>query len=689
MALFSRHRVFGSSYPQFVAIITGIIGVILFITPLIIFPGTLEVWETTKAAWFILGVCIALIFGLWVAWRERRIPNILKKRDIVWLVFFILLLLATFLSVHPAASLFGLRGAQGESLIGYISLLLFMLLVRVFFRDHRILLVAFWLIMAAYTFAALFFLFGIFGFPIFGAFSTFPLLANSVTIVSITSALVLGAFLYLLLRSKSTWRMVLFAGSFVHILLLFIMDLNIAWYLLLLEIFCIFFLLTVRGKMHRNTFIVFVAAALLIFLALFFDLSAVTHATLVPDVLLGQNPSARIVWETIKKNPVSGSGPATFVYDYMKYAPAELYVASGGIEFLRAGSQLWQWIATLGLGGILLFGLAVSALVRVFAAIAPFSRKDDAAHALILDLFFLFLAGLLFVSVFFPLQFTLLMLWFFLFAATDVVLDHRSHRPPDTTIKGGDAMRFSFIGGALALVAFISIILTIRSWGAEAAFGSALRSASQVENFDTVEQQLERARRLAPWDATVLAALGEQQAIRGVLEKTTAAKADDVQRLFTEARRKDDLQPAIVSAQIRAHVLLGADTPYTIADIEDALKKRIEQEPGQAAHYLAYAQFALEVFELEGADPQNERLGQADQLLREAKTRNQYLPGVDFTQARMLSLQGKHDEAVTILKALVQLYPGVQDFRDALAQEYDLIGAQDKAAQVRAGQNPE
>ncbi|MFA6511613.1 MAG: hypothetical protein WCV86_00580 [Patescibacteria group bacterium] len=672
MAFRIRQRVFGAESPKFFPFGPGILGVLLFIIPLLFMPMMVDSWETTKSTVFVLGVLAVMLVTIIISSREQRLPRIAHKGDWFWLAFVVLYLLSFLLSVHPLTSLFGLRGAYTESLLVFGSLLLFFYLIRVYLRDARLLLVSFWILVAGMTFAALFYLMGLFGFPILGNVSELPLLANSLVMVSVASALALTALLYIILSGRTgAFVMFTLAGIVIHGLLLFVLDLNIAWYVLLLGLLLMVYLLGIRGglqKSRRVGVLIGLAALAIVFLVL--DLTTFTNTQLVQDILLGQSASAQIALDVTKAHPVLGSGPNTFLYDYLRFAPAELYQSGANIQFVRAGSQWWQWLATLGAGGLLLVGLMIATLIRVFLAIVPKKRGEDERGLLGLDLAFIMLTLLLFVSFFFPMHFTVIVFWFFILGMAEVLLMLRGKNQGDIALPKHTQQRHMFAVVLIGIIVLVGGVYATRLWSAELAFGSAITHAEKNDDFAAIESRLKTAARLASWDAVLQVTLGEQLAIRNYIEGEDANRAKESEQHIADARALDPLQPSVIAALFRTNNFLGAASPYSAAVLEEALALRLTQEPNQATHYLQYAQFLLEYLIADGTDvATSPQLAQAESLLAAAKERNPFLPGIDFTQAQVFSLLGRHEEALAILEALVEFYPDIQDFQDALEQE--------------------
>lgn len=689
MAIRIRQHVFGEQHRPVYAMITGILGILLFLVPLLFLPMMVDAWETTKTSFFILGMLAVTLLTLFLSSRENRLPRILHRGDWFWAAFVVLYVLSLLLSVHPATSLFGVRGAYAESLLSFGSLLLFFYAVRVFFRDVRLVFISFWILMTSLTLAALFYLMGVLGFPLFGDVSTLPFLANSLVMVSVSSAIVLSVLLYTLLSGHTgELRMVVLAGMVIHALLLIVLDLNIAWYMLLLALLLMVYLFGIRGKLYsrfRVSMVLLVAALSIVFLIL--DLNSLTKVKLSQDVLLGQNASARIVLETIKAHPVLGSGPDTFMYDYLQFAPSEIYQSGVNFSFVRAGSQWWQWMATLGLGGVVLVGLFLGSLVRLFLVLVPTKHGDADFGIRGLDVAFLGQALLLFVSFFFPVHFSLLLAWFFFLGMTEVLLQLQKKGKGDVLLPPRTQQQHTAAAVVLSLLVLTGGVFAVRVWGAELAFGSAINRAEDATDFDSIESRLRLAGRLASWDGAAQAALGEHLAIRNLLEGEDAARTQESVSRIAKARALDPRQPSIIASLFRVNSFLGNASPYTIADLEDALTIQITQEPNQAMHYLAYAQFLLEVFQAQGAESDSPLLAQAEDYLTAAKERNPFLPGIDFTQARLYSLTGRHEDAIAILEALTKFYPDVQDFQDALEQEKQAAAGTDTPAESESEQS--
>ncbi len=104
-------------------------------------------------------------------------------------------------------------------------------------------------------------------------------------------------------------------------------------------------------------------------IAVFFGIFRI-GLVIVPSQILEVAPTYNhtldIAFQTLKERPVFGSGPGTFSFDYAKYRSEAInQTIFWNTRFVNGASELFEWLATMGLLGVLAFLVLVACFIYV------------------------------------------------------------------------------------------------------------------------------------------------------------------------------------------------------------------------------------------------------------------------------------------------------------------------------------
>lgn len=449
------------------------------------------------------------------------------------------LLVSFLLSGSYALSFFGVSGGETDSVLNLLSFALIFFIISSFFdlADIKKIVPAYLTILGILVIFELLLFFKFFSpffAPEFNPIGT-PLGlgvffgGNLVFVVS----LLLGAEL------DNTKKYLLSALGALMVAYLLVTQYSIVWLFLAIS-FAVMLLLLVytegiaRAGEKKNNFN-FLIAALTISLFLSFSNIPITAplegriASLPPEVsiLLAQNSS--IAYESYRAGTSSlstinsvlfGSGPATFVYEYLKYRPVELNNENRfnlwRVRFTEGYSTLGTYFVTLGAAGAVLFLLSfLFPVYRLLKTLLP-KKKDPVSIALLPFLCY----GIL-VCIFYTISYALLFILFVSLALLTIGINEKK-----------EISLFKSPQGTVVVALFLILLMAGSLYGLYAEserfagsryYGSAAKSL-RAGNTDEAIQKMSSAVTLDPRNDAYLRGLSE--IFLAKLNSATASESD-------------------------------------------------------------------------------------------------------------------------------------------------------------------
>ena len=150
---------------------------------------------------------------------------------------------------------------------------------------------------------------------------------------------------------------------------------------------------------------IFVPAVVFILLVVFLVIGGFRFASLnLPaEVSMSRGLSWQIAKSSLRENPLFGSGPATFYYDFGKFKTADFnYSPLWNARFDRSSGVFFEFLSTVGaIGTLAAIGVVLAVISTCFIALTISKEKEDETKPIILASFSGFVSALIF-SLFFP-----------------------------------------------------------------------------------------------------------------------------------------------------------------------------------------------------------------------------------------------------------------------------------------------
>ncbi|MFH1461063.1 MAG: hypothetical protein ABIF84_01420 [Patescibacteria group bacterium] len=430
---------------------------LVFLMPLFWLPWTIEVYEFNKQ--YLLVFLVAVAFLAWLAKLVIVRKKLYLRRtalDVWILVFMAIMILSAVFSIDSISSWLGFYGRFSDSVISILALTVMYFVVVNNMKAgakttwgvspksiYRLLMLSGWIVViTAYL-------------SVFNIWSKIPGLSQvmysrsfnpaSGSLEGLAIFLVMAVCLIvgLILNQSSTKKIgislkVLFL--LFSLILLILINFQPAWIVLGMTMLILLVMaFWTRIFRERVNLLAFPIILLLIAGFYWFGLPAkigflndLDQSLPLPQELILDSETARTVaWQSLKNYPILGSGPGTYLADFVKFKPIEFNDSEfWNVRFDRSSSYLMEMLGTAGILGIisyimiwgvfLLIGLVFLSRKRLRAIIGSYPISDE-RHPI--SIFPLILAWLsLLIAQFVYIQNTVLSFYFWLFIALGIVI---------------------------------------------------------------------------------------------------------------------------------------------------------------------------------------------------------------------------------------------------------------------------
>ncbi|MBU4274951.1 tetratricopeptide repeat protein [Patescibacteria group bacterium] len=645
---------------------------LVFLLPIFFLPWTSDVLDFNKQTLLLFLVFISLFAWMLKVLISRELSINLNKTNIIVAVLFIVYLFSTIFSLWRYGSFWGWPQNVSESLITLLGLSVFYFLVSNLFNKKEIFQLTLTLAFSAFLSLIIGF------FQIVGLFLLPFNFAKTTLFNTIGTAGTLGFFIVVLLplifslltRKKSLGITLIWAVIFTVVLLL-TLNYHILWWLVILG--CA--LLMIFGIQRRDLFDsrwlilpMFFLALSLFFIILKPSIGLLPTAPI--EFSLSQKTSLNIDWQTLKQNPILGSGPGTFSYDFAKYKNIDFNKSIfWNFSFGGATSKVLTVLGTTGILGVLAF-LALMIYVA-FCGIKFFfiNKFSDDYWNITLGVFI----GFIVLSIGFFLNnggLTLDFLYFFLIAALIGLISEERKKyllEPSSLITLGVTFAFTlcFIFG-LGL-----LILIGQKYVAEINYNQGLVQLQKGES-DAGIRSIEKAVGLNPSSDLYLRQLSQiylakigQEAARTDISQEEISK--NIQLLVGDsinaAKIASDVNPKnIANWSVRG--LIYQNLIGVVPGVEDWAINSYESAEKLDPNNPYYPAQKGIVYLIRAAALTEEKEGDKPQILSQAKEqldkaiqlKSDYAPA-RFQMAMVSQAEGKTDEAIKGLEDTKQYAP--------------------------------
>jgi len=334
---------------------------LVFLLPILFLPWTANVLDFNKQALLIVLVLISLFSWMLKVLISGKASFSFSMVHIPVLVLFIVYAASSIFSVSSHTSFWGWPSVTSEGLISILAMvILYFLIINIFERKEvfylAVSLIVSSLIAMIYGILQLF---GIFVLPMIGftrsaAFNTI----GGVNSLAVFAAILLPLVITFLTIAKASKTKILFvATALVSAALLLIINFNIAWWIVMAGSA----LIIIFGTQKRNAFdgrwlilpMFFLAIAMLFS---FFQFRIPGVPDMPAELFLNQKASLDISWTAVQENPVLGSGPGTFKYNFTRFKDVDFNNGNlWNLKFDWAASKFLTILGTIGILGALAF----------------------------------------------------------------------------------------------------------------------------------------------------------------------------------------------------------------------------------------------------------------------------------------------------------------------------------------------
>ncbi len=355
---------------------------LVFLIPLWFLPITQEFLNFQKQMLLMVFVTIAVIAWLAKTVSEGELNIRSSWLHVPVLVLILITAVSTITSLWRYGSFWGWPLNVTDSFLTIFFFVLLYFLITNTVKDTKELFNIFFISIISVVIAgvyAMLQLYNVFIIPFqFAKVSTFNTV-GSVDIIAMLAAIMLPLALTMSFVLKTRLKWLSYVLTFLLLVIMLLVNFSYSWIVLIAGLIVLLtFSIWNLKKGVEFRWISFPMALLIIalsFLVLRFSLPGIPNLPLEVSPSIGAEMS--MLKSVLQQNPVLGTGPGTFVYDYAKYHDSTLNQSVfWGTRFGSGASEVLDWFITKGvLGGLIFVILIITAIV--FSIRALLKPNDD------------------------------------------------------------------------------------------------------------------------------------------------------------------------------------------------------------------------------------------------------------------------------------------------------------------------
>lgn len=580
-----------------------IIYLTVFCLPLFFLPWNTDVLEFNKLTLFLVLVVVGVTAWLVNIIIKREFKVIVSYFDLIVLAFVVIYILATVFSLNNYLSLVGSSGNYGEGLVALVLLALFYFLIRqvVGFDAKKIIPIVLTLLLSGGILVIFHFfqVFGLYLLPFdFAQSNSFNLIANSVSVFTIFLAMLIPLSMgcSIIYQEKKVVRVLVTLLGVIAFLLLVFLDQNIGWYCLLGGIFIYLIFIASYSQKFAAKWILY--PTLILVLSAFFWIFPIHNFIdfgLPLEARLDQTTSLNIVGDNLGDFEFFGSGPQTFVYNFIKYRPVEFNDSVfWSLKFSKAANQWEQLVTTMGaLGGLIFLVMNIWFILIALRSIMKFDQERN-IWLLKLSLAASFII-IVIASFLLSFNFILLFVWWVIISLGLSLYRDKGKQEIVVLLTKRPQIHLA-VSAFFALWCIVAIWLVYtgaKFWLADVYWQKSAQTVTQTEDITRIQQNLERSISLNPRVSAPYFALANNLATQAQLE----ALQEDAD--INEARRLVELAVANIEQGISQEPTYSGtyeSAAYAYQSLQglagyqeriiELNKKAVELEPNNAYYYL-------------------------------------------------------------------------------------------------------
>lgn len=513
--------------------------------------------------------------------------------------------------------------------------------------------------------------------------AAFNLITSSTGILALFVSVLVSLSLGLsFVESSRGWRAVFWAVGILGAALLIILDHLLGWVGIItgLAVLLVSQLIHPTTRAYRRVALlaVFLAVSVVLLPAPVGRLSRVSPR---PDVVLARQSSGAIVGQVLRRDPVFGTGPESFAFDFVHYRTREYNQTSlWDLRFFKANSEFHQLLSSYGFVGVLTFFALLLFLTAQVAHRLIRQRADDARWLAALGSSWL---AVVVSGFFYPFSFMTTFLLFFLIG-TLLGAERQARGEPSVGLGGGQ-QRLALLGFALAIVVGLAaVFFGGRLWFGELLYARASRAINRTEDLAKIEPLLRQAISLNNRESRYAFTLAQTKLVQAKIELTkqqpdqsflqqAVSQSAEATTLAVAANPKSpETYEQLADLYAFAQDVTGVDFSGAILA---AFTEAARVEPKNPLHFLRSGQVELrlaiglesQLNQLKEEEKQavqsqrDESLTRADVYFTHAENLKPAYPPVQIGKALVLERRGKIDEAVALLLAATTATPADVD----------------------------
>ena len=485
-------------------IITGVVYLLVFLTPLFFLPIVPSILELNKQL-LIVGLG-GIAFLAWIgklAWEGR----IRIKKNFLLVPLLLLLLifaLSTVFSVYRDQSMWGALGTESLSLVTFIGFLALFIVITNNFNTRNKIQILVLILIGSSALANIYALFQIFGkflfknpavaqksFNTVGSVYAFSIYIGAILIVTVAMLLEKQpiAVKIILIVLSLLFTFALIAINFITALIIFLVGMAVLLGLAIIT----------SGSEEKNRTLVFpmVILTLVLLATLIGKSRTIVNIQLPVEVGLSHSASYDVIKGTWKEKSLLGPGLSSYDLAYIKSKPSEINLTNfWSVKFNEGSSRFFTLATTTGfLGALAIIFLIGAILIHIFTSFVKiFGRSEEGTYTLIgVASVWIYLTIAFF---FYPSNMTLDFLWWTAMAST-IVLTSIVFRKKEELISETSSPRVSLVLSfvfVLIIVGFISLIfLEGQRYVAAAVYNKALASDAQGGKIEDLVNNLSQS----------------------------------------------------------------------------------------------------------------------------------------------------------------------------------------------------
>ncbi len=535
---------------------------LVILVPLFFLPFTSEVLEWNKRALIMVGAAIVALAWLGRGLIARRVEYRNTLVTMLSGLFLLVTGVSSWLAANPYYSLVGDNGQQKSSFVTLLGLVTLLVIgVQVWREPSAVRRLSIAMVVGG-TIAAVFALLqglGLFILPFAFAQSVSFTTAGTYASLGVYLAFVATLAGGMLLSPhgdhpcSGKWCRIanwfLFAASILSILIVSIVEFRPVLISLMIGAAVLVGFAITHARRMKGVSGIFVPVIGLIVAALTIAIGNPINLKIPAELMPSLKTSASVALQTVKINPLLGSGPGTFISDYTRFKPAEVNKTQfWNVRFDRSSSRFLTILATTGVLGAMTYLMLCAGVV--WMAVTKLRKNDEEAWHVLVGVFAGWLT--LFVSRFVYSSTMTLEFAFWMATAMVVALATRSDRDAavdfDRSPRAGLSMAFVFIVASVAVTAG-AVAMGFR-YSAESSYRYALELDRNGGTREQVAAELVKAVQLNPNNDVYLrnlavARLAQATAVlQSKLPEKEAGEKDDAYKTRMETLQQAGLRKA-------------------------------------------------------------------------------------------------------------------------------------------------